>query len=118
MAAPPTISEEAIAQQMEQQERARESEAQRQQILQRVCHRPALERLARIRLVKKALADKVEDIIVNLAATGRLKAQITEADVIRLLKEQETTETTVTFVRKGKGLDVDLDVNNDDEDFR
>ena len=37
--------------------------------------------------------------------------------MVKFLREQETTETSVVFVRKGKRLDDDDD-NDDDADFR
>jgi len=137
----PEIDESRIAEQLQQSEQSREMEQKRQALLERVCHRAALERLARIKLVKRPVAEKVENMIVSalrcppfaarscttdaafeqkkqaMATTGRLKSQVTEADMVKFLRDQETTETSVVFVRKGKRLDDDDD-NDDDADFR
>jgi len=61
----PEIDESRIAEQLQQSEQSREMEQKRQALLERVCHRAALERLARIKLVKRPVAEKVESMIVS-----------------------------------------------------
>jgi programmed cell death protein 5 len=112
----PPLTDQAIQSQLAQQAKAQERADMQQELLTRVLQPAALERLRRIKLVKKALAEKVETLILNLAQSGRLQSTVSDADLIHLLNEQESKETTVTFYRK-KRLDDDND-DDDDDDLR
>ena len=110
------IDEAAIQKQLEQQEQQMQMEEQKKNLLQQALHPSALDRLNRIKLVKRPLFDKVSNLIVNLAQSGRLKAVISDGELLQILRQHESTETTVTFQRK-KRMD-DLSDNDDDDDFR
>jgi len=55
-------------------------------ILRKVLSKGAAERLARVKLVKPELAEKIENYIVQLYLAGRLKEEISEKEMIMILE--------------------------------
>eukprot|EP00386_Alphamonas_edax_P013316 GDKI01041161.1.p2 GENE.GDKI01041161.1~~GDKI01041161.1.p2 ORF type:complete len:133 (+),score=47.20 GDKI01041161.1:1-399(+) len=95
--------------QMEQQKV--EMEDRRRTLLRAVCDNEALDRLARITLVKPDKARKVEDMILQMAQMGRLPGKIDEGGLINLLEK-------VTEVSGGNGPKVTIQRRrfSDDDD--
>jgi programmed cell death protein 5 len=80
----------------------------------------AVERLARVAIVKPENARAVEDHLLRLARSGKLSAKITEDDVIRILDELSKqagagggAAKKVVITRKKR----DEDDDDDDDDF-
>lgn len=55
----------------------------------------ARERLSRIRMVRSDRANQVEELILNLARSGRLQKKITEDDLKQLLSQLSEQESKV-----------------------
>ena len=73
------------------------------------------ETVARVALVKPEKARAVEDMIIQNAMSGRLQAQVTEGELIRILEQvsqQFDRQVTVKFVRR-RAFDEDEDEDED-----
>jgi programmed cell death protein 5 len=66
-------------------EQDRQAKAAREQMLRVVFSPEARERLNNIRMVKPDLASSVENQIFQLAATGRLRKQVTDQELKEML---------------------------------
>lgn len=62
-----------------------ESEEKRQ-ILRKIISPEGRERLARVKLVKPELVSQIEDYLIKLYASGKIKKALSEEEIIRLLK--------------------------------
>ncbi|KAK9464462.1 PDCD5-related protein [Lipomyces arxii] len=72
----------------------------------------ARERLSRIRIVKQQRAKGVEDLLIQMARTGQIRARIDEDELISLLDQiskQETKENETKIVYQTRRYDDDLD---------
>ena len=58
-------------------------------ILEQALDRDALARLSRIKMVKPAKAEQVENAIISQAMSGKLPGQISEAKLIEILERKE-----------------------------
>jgi len=104
----------------EQQETKRANEEQmRRDLIATVLESAARERLARIRLVKPALAAQIESILLRSAQTGQIRGRVSEAQLIGLLEQADESfaKTGSGAVKKGaivyqRRRDID-----DDDDF-
>ncbi len=88
---------------LEEERRKRELELQKQVILRRILTPEARARLANLKLVKPELAILVEDQLIALAQTGRIRVPITDEMLKQLLAqiyEQTHRETRIRFKRK------------------
>ncbi len=59
---------------------------EKKQILRKIISPEGRERLARVRLVKPELVSQIENYLVNLYASGKIKKTLSEEEIIRLLK--------------------------------
>jgi programmed cell death protein 5 len=66
-------------------EREKQERAAREQMLRVIFSTEARERLSNIRMIKPELAASIEDQIFQLAASGKLRAQVTDDELKRLL---------------------------------
>lgn len=63
------------------------SEEERKEILRKILSSEARERLARIRLAKPEFAEKVEMVLIQLFASGKIKEQLSDEKFKDLLKK-------------------------------
>ncbi|KAK3819500.1 MAG: PDCD5-related protein [Benniella sp.] len=99
----------------DEDERAQRSqmEEMRRTMLTQILDPQARERLSRVAMVKPEKARAVEDMLIQLAQSGRLQSKVNEDRVIDLLgqlSEQTQSKTKITFQRRG-------DYSDDDDDF-
>jgi programmed cell death protein 5 len=94
---------------------------QKQSILEQACTREALARLGRIKLVKPAKAEQVENSIVSMAMQGKLPGPINEGKLIEILERgsmkaalQANGTDTIKIERKKYADDSD---DSDDDDI-
>ncbi|MDD1679902.1 MAG: DNA-binding protein [Methanomicrobiales archaeon] len=83
------LQRQAAEQQMfdQEMEQKRRQESQIQHILMQILEPEARERLNNIRLTKPEFAKAIEQQLVMLAQSGRLKQRITDAQLKELLKQ-------------------------------
>lgn len=67
-------------------DRERQEKAAREQMLRVVFTTEARERLSNIRMIKPELASSIEDQIFQLAAAGKLRGQVTDEELKKLLE--------------------------------
>ncbi len=67
-------------------EQERQEKAAREQMLRLIFTSEARERLSNIRMIKPDLAASIENQIFQLAAAGKLRSQITDEDLKRMLE--------------------------------
>jgi programmed cell death protein 5 len=70
----------------EKQNQERQEKAAREQMLRVVFSSEARERLSNIRMIKPELATAIENQIFQLAASGKLRSQVSDEDLKRLLE--------------------------------
>lgn len=97
------LQQQAIDQQVTQEEleRQRQADAQIQLILKQILEPDARERLNTIKLTRPDFARAVEQQLVLLAQSGRLKQKITDAQLKELLKQLIPAKRDYTITRKG-----------------
>jgi len=59
---------------------------EKKQILRKIVSPEGRERLARVKLIKPELVIQIEDYLVNLYMSGRIKKVLSEEEIIKLLK--------------------------------
>ena len=84
-------------------------------MLKQILTPEALERLGRVKLVKKAKVEALETKLIQMAVRGELQRQLTEQVLINMLETagQEEREKKVQIQRR-KLADSDSDDNDDD----
>ena len=84
-----------------QQEQAQAIEQQKQTILRSILSDPAKQRLNNIKLVKPQLADAVENQLISLSQSGRIRDRISEEQLLQMLQQLQTSkrETQIKFKR-------------------
>lgn len=78
-----------------------EYEAQKQQIIKQILSEAARQRLNNIKLVKPQLADAVENQLIQLHSMGKLQNNISEQQLLQMLKQIQNTkrDSTIQFKR-------------------
>ncbi|MET1102343.1 MAG: DNA-binding protein [Pyrodictiaceae archaeon] len=92
-----------LAEEEERRRALQEAEARRQAILRTILTAEARERLANVKLVRPELARLVEDQLIALVQSGRLKPPITDdmvKEILGSIYEQTHRETRIRFKRK------------------
>ena len=83
------------------QEESNAVEQQKQTILRSILSDPAKQRLNNIKLVKPQLADAIENQLIGLSQSGRLRERISEEQLLQMLQQLQNTkrETQIKFKR-------------------
>jgi programmed cell death protein 5 len=97
------MQQQALDQQMmqEEMERQKQADAQMQVILMQILEPEARERLNTIKLTRPDFARSVEQQLVMLAQSGRLKQKITDEQLKALLRQLQPAKRDFTIRRKG-----------------
>ena len=76
------------------------NEVEREKILRLILSSKARERLSNVKIVKPELAKKIEDYLIYLYTSGKLNREVTEAEIVQILKSLSSNKTKIKFVRK------------------
>jgi len=97
------LQQQAAEQQVAQEEmdRQRQIESQIQMVLMQILEPQARERLNTIKLTKPEFAKAVEQQLVMLAKSGRLRQKISDAQLKDLLRQIAPAKRDFNIVRKG-----------------
>ncbi len=88
---------------LEEERRRRQLELQKQVVLRRILTPEARSRLANLKLVRPELASLIEDQLIALAQSGRIRVPVTDKELKELLVqiyEQTHRETRIRIKRK------------------
>jgi programmed cell death protein 5 len=94
-----TISEDDLQEQEEQQRK--QVEEQRKAVLRTVLTTEARERLGRIKVARPEIAENVENQLIMLAQSGRLKNKVTDQQLRELLQRIIPKKRDIKITRKG-----------------
>jgi len=83
----------------ELQARAAEEEAEKAAILRVLLTPEARQRLANIKITRPAVAEAIENYIINLARSGNLRSQITDEDLREILQRVMPPKRDTKIVR-------------------
>lgn len=83
-----------------QQEQAQRFEAQKQGVLRQILTPEARDRLANIRLANPQMADSVENQLIQLAQSGRLRGVIDDAMLKNILAQISPQHREITIQRR------------------
>jgi programmed cell death protein 5 len=86
--------------QQEELERQQKQKSQIQMLLMQVLEPDARERLNTIKLTKPEFASSVEQQLISLAQSGRLKNKITDAQLKELLRQLAPARRDYTITRR------------------
>jgi programmed cell death protein 5 len=97
------MQQQAVDQQMmqDEMERQKQADAQLHMILMQILEPEARERLNAIRLTRPDFARAVEQQLVLLAQSGRLKQKITDTQLKALLQQIQPAKKEFNIRRKG-----------------
>lgn len=90
----------AAQQEVERREKERQLQELKQSVLRKILTPEARERLARVRLAKPELAEMVENQLILLAQSGRLRTQITDEVLKELLSKVQSERRETRIIRK------------------
>lgn len=79
-----------------------EIDAQKAMILRQILTPKARDRLANIKIARAEFADKLENQLIQLASSGNLRGQMTEEQLVEILRRLQSgkRESTIEFKRK------------------
>ena len=86
--------------QQDDMERQRQVDAQIHLVLMQIMEPEARERLNTIKLTKPEFASSVEQQLIQLAQSGRLKAKITDSQLKELLRQIAPTKRDYSITRR------------------
>ena len=89
---------------LEEQQRKAEIEAQKEAILRVILTPEARQRLANVKLVKPELAEAIENQLIALAQSGRIKEPLTDEELKAILEQltnQTRKEYKITIKERG-----------------
>ncbi|MHA1156690.1 MAG: DNA-binding protein [Candidatus Heimdallarchaeota archaeon] len=92
---------QAQAQAQAESQRA-EIDAQKAMILRQILTPKARDRLSNIKMARPEFADKLENQLIQLASSGSLRGQMTEEQLVEILRRLQSgkRESTIEFKRK------------------
>ena len=83
-----------------QQEQAQRFEAQKQSVLRQILTPEARDRLANIRLANPQMAESVENQLIQLAQSGRMRGVIDDAMLKNILAQITPQQREITIQRR------------------
>jgi len=89
---------------MAAEERRRIEEARREQILRRILSPEARQRLANLRMIRPELVERLEEQLIALATSGRLKVPLSDEElknILASLARQTRREYRIRYVPSG-----------------
>lgn len=86
--------------QSQQQEAKKQAEMQRQSILRQIMEPAARDRLANVRLANPQMAESVENQIIRLAQSGRLRTMVNDAMLREILQSMAPREREIHIERR------------------
>lgn len=89
-----------VQNQAAQQEQAQRLEAQKQGVLRQILTSEARDRLANIRLANPQMAESVENQLIQLAQSGRLRGVIDDAMLKNILVQVSPQRREITIERR------------------
>ncbi len=95
------LQEQAQSQQDFQEEQQQEYEEQKKQAMRAILTDEARERLGRIKAARPELAENLENQLIMLAQSGRLKNKITDEQLKELLAKLLPQKRDITIRRRG-----------------
>ncbi len=95
------LQEQAQSQQDFQEEQQQEFEEQKKQAMRAILSDEARERLGRIKAARPELAENLENQLIMLAQSGRLKNKITDDQLKELLAKLLPQKRDITIRRRG-----------------
>jgi len=100
-------------QQLEMQKQ--QMEAQKDELMNRICTPEAVERLRRVGVVKTQLSKQVRDKLLQMAQSGQINSKVTEDQLIKMLeKEGESNANQKITIQRRKSLDSDDEEDDSD----
>ena len=84
-----------------QQEQAESANQQKQSILRSILSDQAKQRINNIKLVNPQMAEAIENQLINLAQSGRVRGIISEEQLLQMLRELQNSkrDTKIKFKR-------------------
>jgi len=98
-----------------QQQQQQEQEEYKKAAMKSILSPEANERLARVKIVKPEKAAQLENQLMSMAKSGKLKGVVSEAQLSQLLETVSEKEVKVTTMRKKNAFDSDSDDEDDDD---
>ena len=95
------LQEQALSQEELQQEQQQEFDEQKKQALRAILTDDARERLGRIRAARPELAENLENQLIMLAQSGRLRNKINDEQLRELLAKLLPKKRDITIRRRG-----------------
>jgi programmed cell death protein 5 len=95
------LQEQALSQEEFQEEQQQESDEQKKQALRTILTDDARERLGRIKAARPELAENLENQLIMLAQSGRLKNKINDEQLRELLSKLLPKKRDITIRRRG-----------------
>ncbi len=93
------LSEQPDSQSRKDQEEDREKRALRENVMRMALTSEARQRLANIKMVKPQVAQTIEDYIIQMATTGKLKTVINDDQLKEILGSLQTKKRDFTIRR-------------------
>jgi programmed cell death protein 5 len=95
------LQDQAFSQEEFQEEQQQEFEEQKKQALRAILTDDARERLGRIKAARPELAENLENQLIMLAQSGRLKNKINDEQLRELLEKLLPKKRDITIRRRG-----------------
>jgi programmed cell death protein 5 len=95
------IQQQAADQEAFQEERNAEYEDQKKNAMRAILTDDARERLGRIRVARPELAENLEQQLIMLAQSGRLKSKITDQQLREILEKLLPRKRDITIRKRG-----------------
>ena len=95
------LQDQALSQEEFQEEQQQEFDEQKKQALRAILTDDARERLGRIKAARPELAENLENQLIMLAQSGRLKNKINDEQLRELLQKLLPQKRDITIRRRG-----------------
>lgn len=95
------LQQQALGREQFEEERAQEMEEQKRNALRSIMTDDARERLGRIRVARPELAESLENQLIMLAQSGRLKSKINDEQLRELLSKLLPKKRDISIRKRG-----------------